>query len=90
MAVTVGVAVDAMANSGAGVGIREGEGSPQATPLVTASARTPMTKYLFNLTRGPGSARVDEEGPLWFPPIDLCIHVLFVYSVTKGKDITQR
>ena len=59
----VGMAVGATANSGAGVGEGVGEGagagagSPQATLVITASARTPMTKYLFNsLLPGAGSA----------------------------------
>lgn len=55
----VGMAVGATANSGAGVGegAGAGAGSPQATLVITASARTPMTKYLFNsLLPGAGSA----------------------------------
>lgn len=53
--VGVGVAAGTTPNSGAcvGEGAGAGVGSPQATPVVTASARTPMTKYLFNpLPRG--------------------------------------
>ena len=52
--INVGVAVSATVNSGTGAGVGVRAGSPQATPAVTASARTPMIKYLFKFST-PGS-----------------------------------
>ena len=61
-----GVAVAATANPAAGVEVGAGEGSPQATPVVTASARTPMTKYLFiPHPEGAGSARPRGRRSIW-------------------------
>ena len=65
--VTVGVTVPvgATANSGAGVGVEvgAGAGSPHATPAVTASIRTQMTKSLFNShPLGRGAPRCVGDG----------------------------